>query len=299
MLKTSRSLLLLALIAPPAAPAVRPDMLVSTDWLTQHLSDPQIVILHVTRNRSTYDAAHIPGARFFGYSDLVITRDGILNELPPAAELKKSLERVGVSDDSHIILYTDAAVVPAARAYFTLDYLGHADRTALLDGGLQKWRTEGRALSTEAPVVTPGRFTPRARPEIVVGLEAVKDFSWAATNTRSPAMILLDVRAAEDYHGAKEPSSEAPRPGHIPGAINVFWMDTQAKESSVLLPEAALRKLYEAAGVTPDRQVVTYCNTGMLSPQTYFTLKYLGYDVRLYDGSIFEWGSAKGTVVEK
>jgi thiosulfate/3-mercaptopyruvate sulfurtransferase len=292
---TVRALLLLA---PFATAAVNTDMLVSTDWLAQHLTDPKVVILHATRNRATYDAAHIPGARFFAYTDFVITRDGILNELPPVADLKKSLERVGVSDDSRVIVYTDAAVVPAARTYFTLDYLGHGGQAALLDGGLQKWRAEGRMLSKDAPEVTPGKFTPRVRPEVLVGIEAVKDLSWSAVNTPA-ATILLDVRAPEDFRGAKEASSEVPRPGHIPGALNVLWTDSQVKNTSVLLPEAELRKLFESAGITPDRKVVAYCNTGMLSPQTYFTLKYLGYDVRLYDGSIFEWGIAKETLVEK
>src|SRR5580704_9442870 len=117
------SLFVLPLIC-AAAPAVRSDMLVSTDWLAQHLNDPKIVILQVSRDRMAYDAGHIPGARFLGLSDLVVTRNGILNELPTTEALKGLFERLGVSDDSRIILYGDAAMLPATRAYFTLDYLG-------------------------------------------------------------------------------------------------------------------------------------------------------------------------------
>src|SRR5690242_12699927 len=144
------SLFLLPLLA-AAAPALRSDMLVTTAWLAQHLKDPNVVVLHVSRDRMAYDAGHIPGARFLGLSDLVVTREGILNELPPAAALKTVLERAGVSDDSRVILYGDTSVLPATRAYFTLDYLGHGARAALLDGGLPKWTTESRPLGKNAP----------------------------------------------------------------------------------------------------------------------------------------------------
>ena len=104
---------------------------------------------------------------------------------------------------------------------------------------------------------------------------------------------------APEYHGTTA-AQEITRPGHIPGAVNVFWMDGQAaKETPALKSEPELRKLYESLGVTPDRPAVTYCNTGMQASQSYFTLKYLGYDVRMYDGSFSEWSSVKGTAVEK
>jgi thiosulfate/3-mercaptopyruvate sulfurtransferase len=282
-----------------AAPAVRSDMLVSTAWLAQHLTDPNIVVLHVGRARAGYDKGHIPGARFMALSDLIVTRDGILNELPPAADLKKAFEAVGISDDSRVILYGDGSVLPATRAYFTLDYLGHGDRAAILDGGIEKWRAESRSISTEAPQVQAGHFTPRPKPDTVVGIEAVKDLSWAASNASPGSTVLLDVRGAGLYHGKSAPP-EVSRPGHIPGAVNLDWMDNQAgKSTPELKPQAELRKIYEAAGITPDRPVVTYCNTGMQATQSYFTLKYLGYDVHLYDGSFSEWSNSKGTEVDK
>src|SRR3974377_1375001 len=129
--------LFLASLIASAAPAGRSDMLFSPAWLVQHLNDPNLVILQVSRDRAAYDTGHIPGARFLALSDIAVTRDGILNELPPAATLKSLFERVGVSDDSRVLLYGDASVLPATRAYFTLDYLGHGQATALLDGGLR------------------------------------------------------------------------------------------------------------------------------------------------------------------
>jgi len=292
------SLLLLPLAA-AAAPAVRSNILVSTDWLAQHLKDPKIVILEVSRDRMAYDAGHIPGARYVGLSDIVVTRDGILNELPPAAALKQVFERAGVSDDTRVILYGDSSVLPATRAYFTLDYLGHGE-TALLDGGLPKWKSESRPLAKETPEVKQGRFTPRPRPEVLVEINAVKDLSYSATNAPTAAPVLLDARTTAEFSGTTAASSEIPRPGHIPGAANVYWMQGQAsKDDMTLLPELGLRKLYEASGITPDRPVVTYCNTGMQASQSYFTLKYLGYDVSMYDGSFSEWSNAKDSVVQK
>jgi thiosulfate/3-mercaptopyruvate sulfurtransferase len=270
-----------------AAGASRPEMLVSTEWLSQHLADAKLVILHVSANRAAYDAGHVPGARFVPLSDLVVTRDGIPNELPPAADLKRVMEASGVSDDSRVILYGDTSVLPATRAYFTLDYLGHGDQAALLDGGLEKWRGEGRTLSKDAPAAAPGRFTARVEPDLLMQIDAVKELA-----AKSPgSATLLDVRAAADYRGEKG--------SHIPGALNVYWIDDQlSKDNQALRPEAELRKLYEAAGITGNRPVVTYCNTGMQASQSYFTLRYLGYDVRLYDGSMSEW-NAKGAPVEK
>ncbi|HYL39385.1 MAG TPA: sulfurtransferase [Bryobacteraceae bacterium] len=273
-----------------ACAAVRPDMLVSTGWLAQHLTDPQVVILHVAGNRTAYDAGHIPGARFVALPSIAITRDSIPNELPPVADLKKVLEAAGVSDDSRVILYGDTSVLPATRAYFTFDYLGHGDRTSLLDGGLEKWRAEGRALTKDAPAETQGRFTPHPKPELVVQMDAVKQMTSHAGATPS-SEILLDARPATDYTGEKG--------SHIPGALNLFWMESQvSRENQTLKPEAELRKLYEAIGVTPNRPVVTYCHSGMQASQAYFTLKYLGYDVRLYDGSMSEW-NLRGAPVEK
>lgn len=284
---TIKVLACLAGLASLAAAATRTEMLVSTDWLAQHLNDPKLVILHVAANRTAYDAGHVPGARFLSQSEFVVARNGVPNELPPAADLQRALESVGVSDDTRVILYSDSSVLPATRAYFTLDYLGHGDHAALLDGGLEKWKSEGRAISKDAPATAQGHLTPKIKVQLVVSMDEVKDLSAKAASKTSPA--LLDVRAAADYQGEKG--------SHIPGALNVYWMEDQvSKESQALKPESDLRKLYEAAGLAPNRTVVTYCNSGMQATESYFTLKYLGYDVRLYDGSMSEWKAKDGPV---
>jgi thiosulfate/3-mercaptopyruvate sulfurtransferase len=272
-----------------AAPATRPDMLVSTDWLSKHLADANIVVLQVSANRNAYDAGHIPGARFVGLPDLVVTRNGVPNELPEVPALKKVFEAAGVSDNTRVILYGDASVLPATRAYFTLDYLGHGDHASLLDGGLDKWRSEGRTLTKDATTFAQGNLTPRLKPEIVMQFDAVKDA--AAKRGQPGTPVLLDVRPAADYSGEKG--------GHIPTARNLNWMDSQVgKDNQTLKSEPELRALYDAAGVKGDVPVATYCNSGMQASQSYFTLKYLGYDVKMYDGSMSEW-NAKGAPIER
>lgn len=280
-----------------ANPVVRSEMLVSTGWLAERLKDPKVVVLHVARERAHYDRGHIPGARFVAWGEITATRGGVPNELAPAADLQKLFERLGVGDDTRVILYGDNSGLSAARAYFTLDYLGHGDRAALLDGGPEKWQAERRPTSTEVPEVKPARFTPRVRVATVVGLDVMHDLSWAAASVSNPNVALIDARPAEEYTGVK-PGDGVPRGGHIPGAANIFWMQNLvSKENPVMRPAAELRKLYEAAGATADRKVVTYCRTGGQASHSYFTAKYLGYDVVMYDGSFFEWSNAEGTSV--
>jgi thiosulfate/3-mercaptopyruvate sulfurtransferase len=269
-----------------AAASTRTDMLVSSDWLAAHLADPNIVILHVAGNRKAYDAGHIPGARFVAQTDIAITRDGIPNELPDTETLVKVFEAAGVSDNQRVIIYSDASVLPATRTYFTLDYLGHGDKTALLDGGLKKWQGEGRTLTTAVPAVAPGHFTAQIQQNVLTRMDQVKQ---VASKQAGTSELLLDARPKTDYTGEG---------GHIPTALNVYWMEGVSREDQALKPESELRKLYQAAGITPEHKVVTYCHSGMQASQAYFTLKYLGYDVSMYDGSMSEW-QAKGAPVEK
>jgi len=272
-------------------------MIVSTAWLAAHLNDPKVVILHVARARAHYDEGHIPGARFAGWDEITATRDGVPNELAPVADLQKVFARLGVGDDARIVLYGDSSGLSAARAYFTLDYLGHGERAALLDGGLEKWKAERRAVSTDLvePKIAP--FTPRVRASAIVDHDVVRDLSWTATKLASPSVVLIDARPVEEYEGTK-PGEGVPRGGHIPGAANVFWMqNVVSKENLALRSVVELRKLYEEAGALRGRTVVTYCRTGGQASHAYFTLKYLGHDVVMYDGSFFEWSNTEGAPV--
>jgi thiosulfate/3-mercaptopyruvate sulfurtransferase len=277
--------------------SVRSEMIVSTTWLAAHLNDPKVVVLHVARERPHYEKEHIPGARFVGWGEITATRDGVPNELAPVADLQKLFERLGVGDDARIVLYGDNSGLSAARAYFTLDYLGHGGRAALLDGGLEKWKAERRGVSTAVVEPKTARFTPRVRASAVTNLDVVRDLSWTATKLTSPSAVLIDARPVDEYEGTK-PGEGVPRGGHIPGAANVFWMqNVVSKENPALRSAVDLRRLYREAGVQDGRTVVTYCRTGGQASHAYFTLKYLGYDVVMYDGSFFEWSNTEDAPV--
>lgn len=280
-----------------AVPQVRQGMLVSTEWLARHMKDPGIVLLHIGRDRKDYDAGHIPGARFLALNQIVTARGGVPNELPPVADLKKAFESVGVGDNSRVVLYGEMQGLLAARAFFTLDYLGHGERAALLDGGLEKWRADRREISTAAPGFEPATFTPRVNPDIIVFFPQTRDLSWEAVHEPQSKVRLVDARPMEEYAGEK-PSEGLSRPGHIPGAVSLFWMKlVESKEDPEVLPPHDLRKAFESAGIRSDQRIIIYCRTGVQASFAYFALKYAGYQPQMYDGSFMEWSKQPDTEV--
>lgn len=298
-------LLITSLLLAPASqaqskskPVVRAQMLVTTEWLAKNLNNPNVIVIQVGREQKEYFAGHIPNARFLPLNVLVITRDSKANELPPLEKLKALFINLGVNNDSRIVLYGDNYNLLAARAYFTLDYLGFGDNAALLDGGLDNWKAEKRPLSNEVFEVKAGNFAPRVNPNVVAVRDVVRDVSWATVNLAAPNYALLDARPNDEYTGAKADATLA-KVGHIPGAVSIFWMDKNlvSKENPVLKTPNELRQIYEAAGATKDKKVVSYCRTGVQASHTYFVAKYLGYDVAMYDGSFSEWVTLEGTQV--
>ncbi len=276
-----------------AAPKVRSELIVSTDWLAKHLTDKNVFVLHVAREQKAFEAGHIPGARFVSLGDLLASREGVANELPPVEQLQKVFEAAGIGDKGRIILYGDNNGLAAARAFFTLDYLGHGDRAALLDGGLEKWKAEKREVKTQAASQTAAKFTPRPRPEVLVKLAAMRDLSWVAANVAETSVGIIDARPEEQYVGAANT-----RTGHIPGAANLYWMKHLTSASDLTMkPASELQKMFAEAGLKPGQKVVAYCNSGVQASHAYFTLKYLGYDVSMYDASFSEWSKAEGTAV--
>jgi thiosulfate/3-mercaptopyruvate sulfurtransferase len=278
------------------AQKVRSEMLVSTDWLAKHINDRDVFVIHVAADRKHYDDGHLPGARFLSSKEILTTRNGVANELPAVADLQKTFEQLGVGDAGRIVIYGENSGLPAARVYFTLDYLGHGDRAALLDGGIEKWKAEKFTIETQPVKTEPVKFTPRPRPNIVVGLDAMRDLSRAAANVPSledSNVAIVDARPEEQYIG-----NQTERSGHIPGAAGVYWMNhLVSRENPAMKPLSELIKMYEAAGLKAGQKVVTYCNSGMQASHSYFTLKYLGYDVTMYDGSFSEWSKAEGAPV--
>lgn len=280
------ALCVLATACAPAISPARPDsaasvpLLVSTAWLADRLDDAGVVVLHVAREESAFRNGHVPGAQFVRLGSVVVERDGIPNELPDDAALRDVFEAAGVSDDSHVVIYGELDGLAAGRTFFTLDYLGHR-RVSLLDGGLEQWRAEQRAISTEPRPVHRGTLTLRPDPRLVVSAD------WLRARLDDPAYAIIDARPPAQYTGE---DATGLRPGHIPGALNLFWRSALAGETDLRLrPEAELRQLFASAGAGGDRTIVVYCRTGVQASHAYFVARLLGYDVVMYDGSYIEW----------
>lgn len=257
-------------------------MLVTTAWLADHLKDPNLVILAVGRD-GEYQKGHIPGSVALNMNDIVTQNAaGIHVELPPMTELAETFGKVGVTNDSHVILYMikdQFSVV--TRTYLTLDAMGFGAHTSLLDGGLPAWQNEKRPVTTDVPSVKRGKLDTCAQNDVIADLEYVK------SNLHHPGVDILDVRGADDY-AAPEARGNS-RAGHVPGAASLPL--EKLVDSGKLKPVAELQALLSGAGVKSGDRVVSYCYVGVRATVNYFVARYLGYDARLYDGSWEEWNN--------
>lgn len=277
------AVVLLAL--PLHAQRVQEQMLVSPDWLQRRLGT--VTVLHVG-DAESYKARHIPGAALIETSSLLVQRGDAPNELPAVDALERVFRAAGVNASGRIVVYS-IDPLHAARAWFTLDYLGQARRVSLLDGGLEKWMAAGYAVSTEVTPPCAGSFDARPVPQTVIRLAAMREVVRVREQVGT-RLTLIDARPPEQFSG-EEAGAGVPRPGHIPGAVNVP-MALNLDAGGALRSVADLRAIYHRAGVTRRSTNIVYCRTGMQASLTYFVLRYLGYDATLYDGSFVEWSNA-------
>ena len=278
--------LILALTAVGISQTTRPEILISTADLARQLNDPSLVVLHVADREASFTDGHIPGASFVRYGDFAVDGDGhVGSELPPIDALRRVFEAAGVSDTTRVVIY-GSSTVAAARAFFTLDVVGHP-RVALLDGGLPAWKAEGRALEAgRAPSVKRGTFTPK------LNAARMADAAFIQQQMAASGISLLDIRPDAEYLGTDAGMGGMHTAGHIAGARQLPW-NTLVREDGRFLSRPELEAKLRAAGVATGKPVVTYCMVGMRAAVAYFVARYLGYDARLYDGSIIDWTQRK------
>jgi thiosulfate/3-mercaptopyruvate sulfurtransferase len=275
-----------------------PGSLVDTDWLEQHLREPNVRVIEVDEDTAAYEKGHIPGA--VGWNWTTDLHAPVGRDYVDQAGLSSLLQGAGVGPETTVVLYGGNNNWFAAYAYWILRYLGYGN-VKLLNGGRKKWELEGRELSQDVPAYDATDF--RVEGPLNGDFRAYRD--EVLGRVREGGSSFVDVRAPEEFRGEKLapdhlPQEQAQVPGHIPGAANIPWSKA-VNDDGTFKSADELTALYEGAGVTPDKEVIAYCRIGERSSHTWFVLQeLLGYDhVKNYDGSWTEYGSLVGVPVEK
>src|SRR5262245_39335934 len=272
-----------------------PALLVEADWLSQHLTDHDLVVLHVG-SKAEYDAGHIAGARFITEEDVAAPHNhsdpkDMMLELPSPEVLRAKVASFGISDDSRIVVYfgKNGGVPSATRIIFTLDYLGLGERTSLLNGGLGAWQRAGKPLTSAATPAVTGKLSPKPPKNLVVDAEFVK------TVRQRPNHTLVDARAAVYYAGIEPTMNKLA--GHIPGAVNIPF--TEITDNELRIDRTRIEAAFRKAGVKNGDTVVAYCHVGQQATAVMFAARLLGHPVLLYDGAFQDWAVNNRGAVEK
>jgi thiosulfate/3-mercaptopyruvate sulfurtransferase len=281
-------------------PYAHPEALVSTEWLAAHLSDPHVRVLDSSFKqpgitptaRQDYDSGHIPGAVFFDIDDVAQPGTSLPHMIPSAELFARKMAERGIGNDDRVIVYDANGLSSAGRAWWMMRLFGH-DNVALLDGGLPKWKAEGRPLETTAPPIPQRQFTARFRPELVRDVAAIR------ANLASHAEQVVDARAVGRFDGTAEETWPGRRRGHIPGSRNLPFDVVTDPKTKQLRSAEELQRLFAEAGVALDKPIVTSCGSGVTACALAFGLHLIGRsDVAIYDGSWSEWGLPGDTPIE-
>ena len=277
-----------------------PPVLVSTDWVADHLDDPDVVIVDVDEDLAAYDAGHIPGA--VGLNWTTELRHPLRRTFLDKEGFEQLLGEKGISRDDHVVLYGGNSNWFAAYAYWYFRVYGH-EKLSLMDGGRLKWEAEDRALNAEAPA---RERTDYKASEPDDAIRARRDEIISTFVGAPEGKGLVDVRSPEEYRGERLtpdhlPSEGAQVGGHIPGAANIPWSTAVNPETGQFRSPEELEEIYRGKGLDPDTEIATYCRIGERSAHSWFVLhEILGWDkVRNYDGSWTEYGSLIDVPVER
>jgi len=277
----------------------RPDALVSTDWVAEHLNDPAVRLVESNEDPLLYPSGHIPGAVEVDWTrDL---NDPLRRDYLGREGFQNLMRRIGVTPDTTIVLYGDKNNWWATYALWVFRLFGH-ENAKIMDGGRIKWAKEGRPLTTDVPTWPASEYQARERDD-----KKIRAFRDEVLKHLEQGRPLIDVRSPDEYTGKKlhmpeYPNEGALRGGHIPGAANIPWARAINPDDGTFKTAEELRALYEGeARVKADDDVIVYCRIGERSSHTWFVLTHLlGYPkVRNYDGSWTEWGNLVGVPIER
>jgi len=273
-----------------------PEVLVDTNWVDQHKNDPKVRVAEVDYDpTANYTLGHVPGSVLIDWKADI--NDPLTRNILTKQACENLLQRVGVNDDTTLVLYGDFNNWFAAFAFWVFKYYGYKD-VRLMNGGRKKWLVEDKPVTKDIPSHAKGNFR-ASEPDssIRVFLRYVRDTLGSK--------ILVDVRGPKEFTGEilappEYPTEHAQRGGHIPGAVNIPWGQA-VNEDGTFKSAEELQKLYQSKGVASDKEVISYCRIGERSSHTWFVLKYLlGYpNVKNYDGSWTEWGNMIDNPIEK
>ncbi len=261
-------------------------LIINVEDFEPHLDDSDLLIIDLCREEN-YVAGHLPGAIHIAPLELTGGVKPAVGKLPSVERLNSLFSTIGYTPESQIVVYDDEGGGWAGRFVWTLDVIGHA-RTSYLNGGLTAWIAAGFPLTTRQPVIKATSTNLRVDRQFIAEKKDV------LASIDDPETLIWDARSAEEYAGTKVVAS---RGGHVPGAINLDWLDTMDEQNNLELMDG-LQPLLESRGITRDKNIITHCQTHHRSGLTYLVGKMLGYNIRAYHGSWAEWGNDPDTPIE-
>jgi thiosulfate/3-mercaptopyruvate sulfurtransferase len=262
-----------------------PGVLVSTEWLQDHLNDPGLVLLH-SGTAELFDTLHIPGARLISPYNFTVENESRRNELPPSDSIIDLLRGVGVNNESRIVLYYEAPglLTRTSRLFLSLDHVGLGKQTSVLNGGLTAWQEEERMTTDAVIEYSPGNLSLGALEEVVITSNELDKQRW------NPDVVVIDARTDEEYFGSPESADTPAEGGHIEGAYFLPYQDLlMGDRPHMFRPDREMLDLFQKVGMDPKKTTVVYCGSGIRATASYLAARHLGYPTLLYDGSYEEW----------